>query len=206
MHPCAVTTHQAAVLGDLAIAVLQKRSPQTAALVCILSGKIDQLEPEDFRWAMTALIKSASGKSLDVIGKICGLDRGTTVYANGECSEIDTSFSVRLLQKFDGPKPPKDTDRLLGISLRTVLHFHPQATFREQEAAIEKAVKGARNEIIKTESRPGVSDQSAVDFIALCLPGHRHRCRGTEPAVRGDSAVAPRKAGTAGRELHCETR
>lgn len=42
-------------------------------------------------------------------------------------------------------------DRLLGISLRAVLHFDPHATLAQQETAIEKTVQAVQDEVVRTQ-------------------------------------------------------
>jgi len=150
MHPSALTTDQAAVLADLALAVLLKRRGNTAALAAILSGRIKDLDPEDFRDALTALVKCASGSSLDVIAGLFGMTREIVVHSGGQCGETDTSISCRLFGKIEQPAWTS-ADELVGISLRTVLHFRPLATFAQQEAAIEKTVKAVADEIVRTQ-------------------------------------------------------
>ena len=144
ISPRAVTAEQETVLADLALTVPQKsQQGMVAAMATILSGRLNDLEPEDFRQTMTTLVKNArpAGNELDVIGGLYGLTRGTTVSARGQFRETDVAFADRLVREVPKPVPPIAADQLLGISLRTVLHFCPQATFAQQEAAIEKTVK-----------------------------------------------------------------
>ena len=155
ISPRAVTTEQAAVLADLALTVLQKprgvSDIRIAAIATILSGRMTDLEPHDFRDVMIALVKSAAASSLDVIGGFYGLTRGTTVHAGGQFPEADLSFSERVLLEALRPALSSDDDRLVGVSLRTVLYFRPQATLTQQEAAIEKTIKAVKAEIVRTE-------------------------------------------------------
>lgn len=143
LHPRVITTHQAKVLADLALSVLQKPRGKAAAMDVILAGKTNGLESEDFTETMATLVKCASASSL-------GLARGTTIHARGQFQETDASFFDRLLPGLHRPEPIS-ADQLLGISIRTVLHFCPQATFAQQEAAIEKTVKAVRDEIVRTQ-------------------------------------------------------
>jgi hypothetical protein len=55
-----------------------------AAMGTILSGRMNDLDPEDFRQNMAILVKCVSGSGLDVIGALFDLPRGTTVHNHGQ--------------------------------------------------------------------------------------------------------------------------
>jgi hypothetical protein len=146
-----LTAQQATVLADLAFALLQKRRGQVGALATILSGRIDELEPEQFRQTLATLVKCASGSSLDVMGGLFGRSRETDIRKTGQYAETDKSFSSRLSQMILRQPLWGIPDRRVGISLKTTLHFNALTTLVQQEAAIEMAVNTVKDEIIRTQ-------------------------------------------------------
>jgi len=89
----AVTTQQATVLADLAFALLQKRRGKIGALATLLSGRINELDPEEFRQTLATLVKCASGSSLDVIGGLFDKRREIDIRETGQYTETDAFFS-----------------------------------------------------------------------------------------------------------------
>jgi hypothetical protein len=79
-----------------------------------------------------------------------GLTRGVILHARGQFPENDASLQDRVFRELQGPAPSSD-DQLVGISIRTVLHFSPEATLTQQEAAIAKTIKAVEDEIVRTE-------------------------------------------------------
>jgi len=142
------TADELSVLSDLALTMLQTpRDSKSATLTRILTGMLNQLEPEQFRNAMADFVKLASGTSLDVIGELIGLTRGMIDHSKGCSPETDASFRECLLAEVRHPQLRDGTEELLGFSLKTTLHFHSLVTFTQQQAAIGKVSKDLRKEI-----------------------------------------------------------
>lgn len=143
-----LTANQSAVLSDLAWTMLQTpRDSKAAALTRILTGRLNEMDPEQFRNVMADFVKWASGTSLDVLGDLLGLTRGSVEHSKGCSPETDASFRECLLAEVRRPPLRDGTGELLGFSLKTTLHFHSLVTFTQQQAAIGKVVKALQNEI-----------------------------------------------------------
>jgi hypothetical protein len=143
-----VTANQAAVLSDLALTMLQTpRDSKSAVLTRILTGKLNELEPEPFRKAMANFVRCASGAYLDVVGELVDLTRGTIEHSKGYTPETDTSYKERILAEIRSPKLRDGTEELLGFSLKTTLHFDPAATFTQQQTAIGKIIELLQKDI-----------------------------------------------------------
>lgn len=138
------------IISDLALTALMAQKPsgcKSAVLARIVAGNLNDLEPEEYRDAMANLVKYSSRKRLDVLGELLGLPRGVTEYAGGHSEETDNSFSERLLAEIRYQRPCDGTENPVGISLRTVLHFHSASTLAQQDAAVEKVIKAVEKEI-----------------------------------------------------------
>lgn len=159
-----LTAEQQTLLADLALTVLQNSTGKAADMATILSGRLNELHPDAFRHTMRTLLKCASGSSLDLIGSLVGLTRGTTVHSGGLSREADVSFWERLFRSLQRPELTGG-DQLVGVSLRTVLHFYPQATLVQQEAAIAKSIKAMEDEILRTQ----VDHTLRINWLSLIL-------------------------------------
>ena len=134
------TTEQTVVIRDLALTMLQKPGRSRAAvLASILTGNLNDLEPQEYRDTMVNLISHAAGSSLDVIGEIVGLAREIVEYHGGRSPETDTSFAERLKAEICYLVWNRDA-KLVGVSLRTALHFHAFSTLAQREAVIRKII------------------------------------------------------------------
>src|SRR5579859_7859599 len=152
IRPRSVNPYRGDVLADVAMTILQKQSPKIRDLARVVSGEIDELDAPEYRSTMISLVKCACGASLDLIGERFGASRGETIHKSGRAPETDVAYAKRLIELIEvWPAPWSVAESLVGISLRTVLHFHPRATLTQQEAAIEKTIQAVKREIVYTE-------------------------------------------------------
>ena len=147
-----VTEQQSAVLRDLALAMLQEhRHSKGAMAATILSGKLNELDPWEFRSVLAKLVKFASGNNLDVIGKIVGLAREVNHVPKVCPPETDSSFTSRLIHDLQRRNEWNGNEELIGLSLKTVLHFHPSTCAVQHDAATRKIIKIVTEEVEELE-------------------------------------------------------
>jgi hypothetical protein len=169
MAPRQVTPHQSAVLADLAT-VLQIPGTKSAAMATIIAGRMNDLEPRDFRATMAALTKYAFGSSLDVIGGLYELPRWITNHGQGLSAEGDKSFSARLIAEIKEPAPRSASDQMVGISVRAVLHLYPRITMGQRNNAIRTAIKDVVEQIQWKEA----GETFTVNDVCFALGCGRH--------------------------------
>jgi hypothetical protein len=171
MTPRTVTPQQSAVLADLALTMLQAHpGTKNATLGTLIAGRMNDLEPQDFRDTMANLVRFASGTSLDVIGELFEVTRGITIHCQGQSPETDNSFSETLRGRLRRPEPPGAGEQLVGISLRAVLHFAPITTTAKQNAVIREAVQDVEKSILGKE----VGETFRVNDVWMTLRERYH--------------------------------
>jgi len=139
-----LTVKQSLAIRDLALTILQKGQSRTAVLARIASGNLNDLEPQQYRDIMINLINNAAGNSLDVIGEVIGLRRATLECWGKRSPETDASYAERLGAGIC-PQLWNRNAKLVGISLKTTLHFHPLTTLAQHEAAIREVINHVKH-------------------------------------------------------------